>query len=394
MTKDEERRAAGASGQPAWEHLEGRAGSGEVTANGGASAALLSWYDRNRRILPWREDPTPYHVWLSEIMLQQTRVEAVKKYYLRFTRVLPDIASLSAAPEDVLLKLWEGLGYYSRVRNLQKAAAVMMEKYGGQMPRTKAELLSLPGIGDYTASAIASIAFGECVPAVDGNLLRIFARMTEYGAGIRTETAKTAARRFFAPLMPQERPGDFNQALMDLGSSVCLPNAAPLCRECPWAEACLAHMHGTESAFPVPEVKKARKISRKTVFVIHYHDKIALRRRPAKGLLAGLYEFPNAEGLLDAEQAAAFVRSLGFEPLRIQPLPPAKHIFTHVEWRMQGMDVLVDETAVLPGEHGAVSAGEGEEKPSAVFMADIAQINEKYSIPSAFEVYRRAAVEG
>ena len=243
--------------------------------------------------------------------------------------------------------------------------------------------------------------------------------MTEYEAGIRTETAKTAARRFFAPLMPQERPGDFNQALMDLGSSVCLPNAAPLCRECPWAEDCLAHMHGTESAFPVPEVKKARKISRKTVFVIHYHDKIALRRRPAKGLLAGLYEFPNAEGLLDAEQAAAFVRNLGFEPLRILPLPPAKHIFTHVEWQMQGVDVLVDETAALSGEHGAEagaegspffsgesgrsagegggsasSAGESEEKPSAVFMADIAQINEKYSIPSAFEVYRRAAVEG
>ena len=385
MTKDEGRRADGAGGQPERDKMRGRERSAE---------ALLSWYDRNRRILPWREDPAPYHVWLSEIMLQQTRVEAVKKYYLRFTRVLPDIASLATAPEDVWLKLWEGLGYYSRVRNLHKAAAMMMEKYGGQMPRTKAELLSLPGIGDYTAAAIASIAFGECVPAVDGNLLRIFARMTEYEAGIRTETAKTAARRFFAPLMPQERPGDFNQALMDLGSSVCLPNAVPLCGKCPWAEACLAHMHGTESAFPVQEVKKARKISRKTVFVIHYHDKIALRRRPSKGLLAGLYEFPNAEGLLDAEQAAAFVRNLGFEPLRILPLPPAKHIFTHVEWQMQGVDVLVDETAALPGEQEPVSAWEGEEKPSAVFMADIAQINEKYSIPSAFEVYRRAVVEG
>ena len=194
---------------------------------------LLDWYDKEGRTLPWRTDPSPYHVWISEIMLQQTRVEAVKGYYERFLRALPDIASLAEAPEDLYLKLWEGLGYYSRVRNLHKAACVIMEEHGGCMPETAAELRKLPGIGPYTSAAIASIAFGERIPAIDGNLLRVFARMTAWQENIKTPASASRAGDYFSGIMPADRPGDFNQALMDLGAMICLPGGLPRCEECP-----------------------------------------------------------------------------------------------------------------------------------------------------------------
>jgi A/G-specific adenine glycosylase len=201
--------------------------------SGDIAEPLLIWYDENRRILPWREDPTPYHVWLSEIMLQQTRVEAVRGYYDRFLAALPDIKTLAAAPEDQYLKLWEGLGYYSRVRNLHRAAITLMEDYDGEMPADYDELRSLPGIGPYTAAAIASIAFGKPEPAIDGNLLRVFARLTCYEPNILTPAANREARAFFLQTMDKARPGAFNQALMDLGALICLPNSAPSCGSCP-----------------------------------------------------------------------------------------------------------------------------------------------------------------
>ena len=338
---------------------------------------LLAWYDENRRILPWREDPSPYHVWVSEIMLQQTRVEAVKGYYTRFLAALPDIRSLAEAEEDVYLKLWEGLGYYSRVRNLNKGAQQIMDQYGGQMPHTSKELQKIAGIGPYTGAAIASIAFGERIPAIDGNLLRIFARRTAYGDDIKTPQAKKAAEAFFLECFPYDRPGDYNQALMDLGAAICLPNGAPHCETCPWADLCEAHARGTETVYPAAAPQKARRIDEKTVFLIYYADMLALAKRPEKGLLAGLYEFPNANGKLSAEEAVEYVKGLGFSALQIRPLPEAKHIFTHREWHMTGYEIRADEWQQAP---------ERKEKTD-IFLASEEEMRDKYSIPSAFSYY-------
>ncbi len=351
--------------------------------------ALLDWYKENRRILPWREDPAPYHVWLSEIMLQQTRVEAVRGYYLRFLKTLPDIAALAAAKEDVYLKLWEGLGYYSRVRNLHKGAVAVMEEYGGEMPHKAAELCRIPGIGPYTAAAIASIAFGECVPAIDGNLLRVFARLTAYGKDIKAEPAKKAARDYYLAAMKEFSAeeiravsrrcyGDMNQALMDLGAKVCLPNAQPLCGQCPFRDHCAAHAKGIETAFPVMPEKKARKKEDRTVLLIHDADRIALRKRPAKGLLAGLYEYPNTDGSLTEQEAVAYVRGLGFSPLHIRRLPDSKHLFTHKEWHMRGYEILADELEEFES---------GGEAPGSIFLAAIPEIRDIWSVPSAFAAY-------
>ncbi len=376
------------------------------------SNALLSWYDENRRILPWRESPTPYHVWLSEIMLQQTRVEAVLSYYERFLAALPDIPALAQAPEDLCLKLWEGLGYYSRVRNLQKGAQQIMTEYGGRMPETESNLLKIAGIGPYTAAAIASIAFGQPAPAIDGNLLRIFARLTEYPESIKDAAARSRARQFYAAEISPDRPGDFNQALMDLGSAVCLAHSTPHCSCCPLANLCRAQQNGTEAAFPIQPEKRARPVIHYTVFLIHDAEKIAIRKRPAKGLLAGLYEFPNAEGELDEAATIRHVRALGFSPLRLQPLPAARHLFTHREWQLSGYDVLTDELKLeeSAGNVGGLSPADirrgevlpakapqdrlsdmknpDEKNSSGILLVSLQAIRENYSIPSAFSAYK------
>ena len=339
---------------------------------------LLDWYDKEGRTLPWRTDPSPYHVWISEIMLQQTRVEAVRGYYERFLRALPDVASLAAAPEDQYLKLWEGLGYYSRVRNLHKAACVIMEEHGGRMPETAAELRKLPGIGPYTSAAIASIAFGERIPAIDGNLLRVFARMTAWQENIKTPASASRAGDYFSGIMPADRPGDFNQALMDLGAMICLPRGLPRCEECPWAEACVARQQGVEKELPKIPPKAAKKIEDKTVFLIRSGSRIMIRKRPARGLLAGMYEFPSAAGHLDEKEAAAWLRSMGIEAVRIRKLPEARHVFTHKEWHMTGYEVMVDElSARIPGK--------------GIFPAETEAIRLQYPVPSAYAVYKEAA---
>ena len=328
---------------------------------------LLAWYDRNGRTLPWRSDPTPYHVWLSEIMLQQTRVEAVKEYYRRFTEALPDVRALAQAPEEQYMKLWEGLGYYSRVRNLHKAAVQIMEDHGGQMPPTKKELLALSGIGDYTSSAIASIAFGERTPAIDGNLLRVYARMMKEEENIKTGTAKKKAETWFLEFMPEDRPGDFNQAVMDLGATVCLPNGAPECGRCPWKEFCRAHADGTELRYPViPPKKERRKEERTILLLIDETGRIALRKRPEKGLLAGLWEYPAAEGALNPEEAAKTAERIlsGANPAAavVEELPRAKHIFSHIEWHMTGYALRVKRPC-------AAGAGDpGEDRPESMKM--------------------------
>lgn len=257
------------------------------------SAPLLRWYDENRRVLPWREEVSAYRTWVSEIMLQQTRVAAVLPYFERFMAAFPDVAALAAAEPDRLMKLWEGLGYYSRARNLQKAAKIVTEQYGGQFPRTYDGLCALPGIGDYTAGAILSIAFGQAVPAVDGNVLRVAARITGSGFDILDAKNRRTFRAWMAAAMSRERPGEYNQALMDLGATVCTPGGEPLCDACPARDFCRAHQTGRERQLPVRAPKKARRREEKTVFLLVRECCAALRRRPEEGLLAGLWEYPH-----------------------------------------------------------------------------------------------------
>jgi len=344
------------------------------------SQPLLSWYDRGRRILPWREEPTPYHVWVSEIMLQQTRVEAVKPYYDRFMKNLPGIKELSEAKEEELLKLWEGLGYYNRVRNLNKAAKQIMEEYGGRMPDTYEELLKLPGIGSYTAGAIASIAYGRPAPAVDGNVLRVLSRLRCDGRDIMQQSVKKQVEEELALSMPKDRPGDFNQALMELGAMVCIPNGEPKCGECPWEELCMAHSQGKELQFPVKSKKKPRTIEEKTVLIIRDENKAALHKRPSKGLLAGMYEFPSIEGHLSKKEVLDWLKGIGLSVLRIEPLPESKHIFTHKEWHMTGYSVRVDEL-------------DRKDDHTDFIFVDQNEARDRYPIPSAYGAYLQAFYE-
>lgn len=335
---------------------------------------LLAWYDSGRRILPWREEPTPYHVWVSEIMLQQTRVEAVKPYYDRFMKALPDIECLAKAEEEELLKLWEGLGYYNRVRNLNKAARMVMEEYGGEMPSEYEELIGLPGIGSYTAGAISSIAYGKEIPAVDGNVLRVLARLREDKRDIMQQSVRRQIEQELKPVMPKGRAGDFNQALMELGAVVCVPNGAPHCSDCPWQRLCLAHQNGEELLYPVKTAKKPRTIEEKTVLVIRDADRTALRKREAVGLLAGMYELPCLDGKLSEKQVLQYLKQEGLSVLRIEKLKASKHIFTHKEWRMIGYAVRVDELTSKMGNGDMIFVHKKEAK-------------EKYPVPSAFAPY-------
>ncbi len=340
---------------------------------------LLEWYDRNKRILPWREKPSPYRVWVSEIMLQQTRVEAVKPYFERFMKALPDIESLARASEEELLKLWEGLGYYNRVRNLQRAARQIAEEYGGVMPSEYEELLKLQGIGSYTAGAIASIACGRRKPAVDGNVLRVISRLRADGRLISEGKVKAAVERDVERILPVERPGDFNQALMELGACVCIPTGAPRCGECPLAAFCRAHGEGRETEFPRKAPPKPRKIEERTVLVIRDGNRTAIRRRPGKGLLAGMYELPSLEGFLGEEEVIRYLAENGIRSLRVTPLPEARHIFTHREWHMRGYLIRVDE---LDRESVRGDAADW-------LYIEPRETARRYPIPAAFEAYAK-----
>ena len=297
---------------------------------------LLAWYRENARDLPWRHTDDPYRIWVSEIMLQQTRVAAVLGYYARFLERFPTASALAAAPEAELLKCWEGLGYYSRARNLQKAAKIVAEQ--GEFPTDYDALLALPGIGEYTAGAIASAAFGLPCPAVDGNVLRVMTRLTDCGDDVTLPATKKAAARWVAAHMPVAEPDIriFNQALMELGATVCVPNAAPRCGDCPLAELCEGRRRGTAESLPVRAAKKERTVQEMTVYLLERDGKIALRRRDEEGLLAGLWEFPNVSGTLDDAQAAAPLAAWGLAPLEWRRKLTAKHIFTHREWHMTG----------------------------------------------------------
>ena len=307
-------------------------------------AALLPWYRENRRDLPWRQDREPYHVWLSEIMLQQTRVEAVKGYYARFLDALPTVEALASCDDDLLHKLWEGLGYYSRVRNLKKAACRIMEDHGGRFPRDYASVRALPGIGDYTAGAICSICFDLPTPAVDGNVLRVMARLTENDTPIDLPARKKEVAQELAEIYP-EGAGDFTQALMELGATLCGPNWKPRCEECPCRTFCGGALHGTAENFPVKLPKKGKKQEERTVFILSCDGKYALNKRPEKGLLAGLWEFPNVSGKLETEEALKAAESMGLRPREILRFAERKHIFTHIIWEMRGIYLEVAECA-------------------------------------------------
>ena len=303
---------------------------------------LLPWYRKNRRDLPWRADREPYHVWLSEIMLQQTRVEAVKGYYARFLDKLPRIEDLAACDDDTLHKLWEGLGYYSRVRNLKKAAIRVMEDHGGIFPGEYEQVRNLPGIGDYTAGAICSICFDSPTPAVDGNVLRVVSRITEDATPIDLPARKKAVAEGLAKVYPREA-GEFTQALMELGATLCGPNWEPRCEECPCRSFCGGAIHGTARNFPVKLPKKEKRVEERTVFILSCNGCYAVRKRPEKGLLAGLWEFPNVPGKLDTAQALAAAEQMGIHPRDIRRQLERKHIFTHIRWEMTGIYLEVKE---------------------------------------------------
>ncbi len=302
--------------------------------------ALLPWYDKSHRDLPWRGEKDPYRIWLSEIMLQQTRVEAVKGYYARFLEAVPNIKTLAEADDELLHKLWQGLGYYSRVRNLKKAAQQVVQRHKGVFPGEYADVLALSGIGSYTAGAICSIAFDLPTPAVDGNVLRVTARLWDDHTPI--DKLKPAVQSALEEIYPA-RAGDFTQALMELGATVCGPNRKPDCGNCPCKSFCLGYIRGRAEELPVRTPKKERKIEEKTVFILSCDGHYALEKRPDKGLLAGLWQFPNVSGKLEIHDAISTVEKMGLKPAEIIKQVERKHIFTHIEWDMCGVYVEIRE---------------------------------------------------
>jgi len=306
--------------------------------------ALLPWYEKNKRTLPWRQDREPYHVWLSEIMLQQTRVEAVKGYYARFLEALPTIGALADCDDDALHKLWEGLGYYSRVRNLKKAAQIVMERHGGVFPREYDAVLALPGIGAYTAGAICSICYDMPRAAVDGNVLRVISRLTDDETPIDLPAYKNSVQQRLEAVYPKQA-GDFTQALMELGATVCGPNRKPDCESCPCRDFCLGASRGTAERLPVKLPKKTRRVEEKTVFILSCEGRYALVKRADSGLLAGLWQFPDIPGKLETQDAMTAVEGMGLKPKQIYRQVERKHIFTHVQWDMRGVYLEVAELA-------------------------------------------------
>lgn len=301
---------------------------------------LLLWYRDTKRLLPWRETKNPYRIWISEIMLQQTRIEAVIPYYHRFLSELPSVSALANVSEDRLMKLWEGLGYYSRARNLKKAAIQIMEQYGGELPKEFSQLRKLSGIGDYTAGAIASIAFGKPEPAVDGNVLRVIMRLTGREDDIALQTTKHTVTQSLREIYPVGTDaGDLTEGLMELGEKICIPSGIPLCAECPLQSFCIANRENRQMELPKKSPKKERRYNDYTVLILHCHGKFALKKRPNRGLLAGLWEFPNCENHLSNSEVEKWLESLHVSPISIEGCGSTSHIFTHVTWNMIGMIV-------------------------------------------------------
>lgn len=338
---------------------------------------LLDWYDESARELPWRSNPLPYQVWVSEIMLQQTRVEAVKPYFARFMKQFPNMISLADADDVALHKIWEGLGYYSRVRNMKKCAQQCVALYQGNLPSTAKELKTLPGIGDYTAGAIASIAYHEVVPAVDGNVLRVFSRLLVCEDDILSMQTKKKFHDIIQPLMPLDRPDAFNQAVMEIGAMICVPNAAPRCNICPLAKYCLGYQQGKAHYLPIKKSKKPRKIVHKTIIVLAYLNKIGIIQRPETGLLASLYEFINLDEKIAKKELEASLINQGYVVKTSKKLSSSKHIFTHLEWHMKGYLIACES---IPSN-------------SDFLWVDERELRDQYAIPTALKIYREEALQ-
>lgn len=331
---------------------------------------VIQWYQKNKRELPWRKEKNPYHIWLSEIMLQQTRIEAVKQYYERFIKELPTIQDLAEVKEEKLLKLWEGLGYYNRARNLKKAAQIIQEKYEGQMPKRYKELIELSGIGEYTAGAIASIAFDEPVPAVDGNVLRVVSRVIGSKKDVLDNKTKKEFTQKLQEIMP-EQAGDFNEGLMELGELICIPNGEPLCKKCPLQEICIARRDNLTKIIPVRNQKIKRKKEQKTVFLLEFEGKIAIRKREKTGLLANMYEFPNIDKKIDKKEIQTVLQDWNLTSSNIEAIGTHHHVFSHIEWDMIGYKIQVSS---INKEFTWVKQEE---------------ILQKYPIPGAFVPFRK-----
>lgn len=331
---------------------------------------LLQWFQANKRLLPFRQEPSAYHIWVSEIMLQQTRVAAAIPYYNRFIAALPDPAALAACEPDALRKLWQGLGYYNRVNNMQKAARIVCEQYGGDLPADYEALRALPGIGDYTAGAIASIAFGIPVPAVDGNVLRVFARLYNDDSDIMQPATKRLFTGRVVDQMPKDAPGPYNEALMELGALICIPGT-PHCEACPLADRCQGYAAGRQGELPVKPAPKAKATVPVTVALVHSPAGVLLQRRPAKGLLAGLWQPAAWEGNLTQAELTTELAKIGVQPEWGQPLAPARHVFTHKVWHLGGWQA---EATVVPLPEGWVWAA-----PEA--------LRQQYPVPNAYGAY-------
>ena len=335
---------------------------------------LCAWYEKNKRALPWRDTGNPYDVWLSEIMLQQTRIEAVRERFREFRRQLPSVADVAECEDDRLMRLWEGMGYYSRARNLKKCAAVLCEQYGGEFPKDVNALKRLPGIGPYTAGAIASICFDLPACAVDGNVMRVISRLCLIEDDIREAKTKAEIEKMIMPVLNLEtvRPSVFNQALMELGETVCLPNGKPACERCPLHDSCLARAKNLTDRIPYRSKLKDRSIEQRTLLIIRDGERFLMNRRPDTGLLASLYEFYGVDGWLNEKEALAEVQRLGLSPLRIHPLPESKHIFTHKEWHMRAWEILVEDASDF-----------AKESMFPVTKKELASL----AVPSAFRTY-------
>lgn len=332
----------------------------------------MQWYSAHYRSLPWRNEPTPYHVWVSEIMLQQTRIEAVLPYYRRFIDTLPTVADLAAAPNELLLKLWEGLGYYSRVRNMQRAAQMVMSEYDGALPADYDALRSLPGIGPYTAGAIASIAFGIPVPAVDGNVMRVLSRLTADETDVLSNEGKKRFTALAWDLTPEQGAGRFNQALMELGETVCVPNGEPHCDICPLQRECEGYRLGCAPNLPVRIKKASRRVEKRQVALVKVSGNlpaVLLHKRPNSGLLADLWEFPNTLSDDPLDGLPACLRS---GCVKIADLPSCKHLFSHIEWQMTGAVYAMNNDTCLP---------------DGFVIANLDAVMKEFALPSAFRVY-------
>lgn len=341
-----------------------------------AAPKLTEWFAVNMRSFPWREGRTPYKVLVSESMLQQTRIEAVLKYYERFMEAFPTLTALAEAPEDLVMKHWEGLGYYSRARNLKKCAELCAEEYGGRLPGSFEALIKLPGLGSYSAGAVASLCYEEPVPAVDGNVLRVLARFFGDGRDVRLPEVRKEAEEIIRAVLKGRVPVSlFNEGLMELGETLCASKGKPQCEACPLRDACAAHAAGTEEQLPYRSAGAARTVEEKTVWLFVCGGRTGLEKRPDTGLLRGLYGFPMTEGRLDEDGAAAVLAARGITPVTLRPLGPAKHVFTHREWHMTGC--LAETEEPLPG----------------LIYVTAEELQNDYALPSAFRAYREALLK-